>query len=206
MRKILFGAILTLLIIFSLRYCEHTKDEREQLNTTTALIEKQLKNVGKLIVTEGNYAQVFTYQDSKKFYLDVLSASKKALVIVNAEATIAYDLAKVTTEIDASTKTVRITHIPEPELKINPNIEYYDVQQDYLNQFAARDYNIIKQRVEKDLETKIKASQLYRNAQDRLISELFKIYIVTSSLEWTLEYQGDLINEQNPFTNLPLKK
>lgn len=205
MRNILFGAVLTLAIVFGLRYCEHSKDEREQLTENTALIEKQIKNVGKLIVTEGNYAQVFTYEDSKKFYMDVLSASKKALVVVNAEATIAYDLSKVTTEIDQNTRTVRITYIPEPELKINPNIEYYDVQQDYLNQFEASDYNIIKQRVQKGLEEKVKNSQLYTNAQSRLISELFKIYILTSSLEWTLVYDGAVINEKNPFKTATFK-
>ena len=198
MRNILLGAVLTLLIVFGLRYCEHGKDEREQLRANTALIEKQIKNVGKLIVTEGNYAQVFTYEDSKKFYVDILSATKKALVVVNAEATIAYDLSKVTTEIDELTKTVRITYIPEPELKINPNIEYYDVQQDYLNQFNARDYNIIKARVQKGLEKEIKNSTLYTNAQNRLISELSKIYLLTSSLEWTLEYNGNIIDEAHP--------
>lgn len=198
MRKIFFGAAITLVLVFGLRYCEHSKDEREQLQSNTALIKKQIKNVGKLIVTEGNYAQVFTYEDSKKFYVDILSATKKALVVVNAEATIAYDLSKITTEIDEPTKTVRITYIPEPELKINPNIEYYDLQQDYFNQFNARDYNIIKRRVEKGLKKEIKTSTLYTNAQDRLISELFKIYILTNSLEWSLEYKGNIVDDAHP--------
>lgn len=197
MRKIFTGIVIALVIVFGLRYCEHSKDEREQLTANTALIEKQIKNVGKLVVTEGNYAQVFTYEDSKKFYVDVLSASKKALVVVNADASIAYDLSKVTTEIDELTKTVRILSIPEPELKINPNIEYYDVQQDYLNQFDAADYNIIKKRVEKSLRSTIEASDLYKNAQNRLISELQKIYILTNSLGWTLEYNGSPMEDES---------
>lgn len=200
MRKIFTGIVITLFIVFCLQYCEHKKDEREVLSANTALIQKQLKNVGKLVVTEGSYAQIFTYEDSKEFYIDVLSAKKKALVVVNAEATISYDLSEVVTEIDDASKTVRIKSIPEPELKINPNIEYYDVQQDYLNQFEARDYNIIKQRVEKGLRTKIEASSLYTNAQNRLISELQKIYILTNSLGWTLEYEGkEINNEKNSF-------
>lgn len=198
MRKIFFGAALALIIVFGLRYCERHKNTREQLEMNTALIEKQLKNVGKLIVTEGNYAQVFTYEDSKKFYIDVLSASKKALVVVNADATISYDLSKVVTEVDELSKTVYITNIPEPELKINPNIEYYDVQQDYLNQFEASDYNIIKNRVETGLRKKIEESDLYTNAQNRLISELSKIYILTNSLGWTLQYDGNVVSEEYP--------
>lgn len=203
MRKILLGVVLTLFIVFGLRYCEHNKDEREQLYESSNLIEKQLRNVGKLIVTEGSYAQVFTYKDTEKL-MGFLDAKKKALVVVNAEASIAYDLSKIETSIDRETKTVTILKIPEPELTINPNIEYYDVTQDYLNQFEAKDYNLIKQRVEKLLRTKIEASDLKTNAQNRLISELQKIYILTSSMGWTLQYNETKISTEIELQDLKL--
>lgn len=204
MRKILFGAVITLVIVFGLRYCEHNKDEREQLEANTTLIQKELKNVGKLIVTEGSYAQVFTFEDWKKFYLDVFSARKKALIVVNAKATIAYDLSKIETEVNQETKTVTIIHIPEPELSINPNIEYYDVKQDYLNQFEAEDYNKIKKKVETSLRKKIEASELVANAENRLISELQKIYILTSSMGWTLQYQGEPLESESDLEKIKL--
>lgn len=187
MRNIVLGIVIACVLVFGLRYCEHKKDERERIQQSTTLIQKQLKNVGKLIVTEGNYAEVLTYSDTQKLF-GFIDANKKALIVVNAEATISYDLSKIETEIDETTKTVTIKNIPEPELKINPNIEYYDVSQDYLNQFEAKDYNKIKQRVEKMLRLKIEASELPKNAQSRLISELQKIYILTNSMGWTLQY------------------
>ena len=204
MRNIFLGIIIAFVIVFGLRYCENRKDNREVLEANTALIQKELKNVGKLIVTEGSYAQVFSYNDSKKFYFDVLSARKKALIVVNAKATIAYDLSKVQTEIDESTKTLRITNIPEPELSINPNIEYYDMQQDYLNQFSAADHNKIKKRIEKSLRKKIEASELRTNAENRLVSELQKIYILTNSMGWTLEYNGNPIQEEKDLQKFKL--
>jgi hypothetical protein len=136
---------------------------------------------------------VYSYNDSKKFYLDVFSARKKALIIVNAEVTVAYDLSKLQTEIDPETRTVRILYIPEEEISINPNIRYYDVTQDYLNQFEAKDYNKIQERIKKSLMTKIEKSSIKSNAQNRLISELQKIYILTSSMGWSLEYKGNTI-------------
>lgn len=196
MRKILLGIIIALIFVFGLRYCEYHKDDNEQLETNAELIQKQLQNVGKLIVTEGHYAQVFSYEDSKKFYIDMFSSDKKALVIVNAKASIAYDLSKVVTKIDAANKTVTITNIPEPELSINPNIEYYDIKQDYLNQFGADDYNKIKDRVEVSLREKIEASDLKTNARNRLISELQKIYILTNSMGWVLHYNEKTISEE----------
>jgi hypothetical protein len=204
MRNILLGIVICLVVVFGLRYCEHEKDKQEEIRATTALIQEQLQNVGKLIVTEGNYAQVFSYEDSKKFYLDLFSSDKKALVVVNATATIAYDLSKVKTQIDAENKTISITSIPEPELSINPNIEYYDVTQDYLNQFEASDYNKIKKRVEESLRTKIEASSLRTNAKNRLISELQKIYLLTSTMDWVLKFEDQVINNEKDLQNLKL--
>jgi hypothetical protein len=204
MRKIVFGIVIALVLVFGLRYCEYKKDERELLEFNTSIIQEQLKNVGKLVVTEGNYTEVFSYADSKKFYFDMFSSDKKALVIVNAKASISYDLSEVKTKVDAENKTVVITNIPEPELSINPNIKYYDIEQDYLNQFKASDYNKIKKRIESSLRKKIEASELRLNAQNRLISELQKIYILTSSMGWQLEYNDKLISEQDDLNKIKL--
>jgi len=202
MRNILFGMTLTLLLVFGFRYCEHAKDQREELRVSTALIQKQLQNVGKLIVTEGSYAQVFSYEDSKEFYFDLFSSDKRALVVVNATASIAYDLSKVKTQIDELEKTITITSVPEPELTIIPNIEYYDITQDYLNQFEASDYNKIKNRVEVSLRDKIETSSLKTNAHNRLISELQKIYLLTSSMGWVLKFENQIISVEKDLQNL----
>lgn len=202
MRKILFGSVLALVIVFFLRYCEHERDNREELHRHSALIQKQLDNVGKLVVTEGNFAQVYTYEDFKTLYFDWLTAEKKAIVVVNAKATIAYDLSKIETQIDENTKTVTLLTIPEPELSINPNIEYYDLQQDYLNQFEAEDYNKIKQQVEDSLRKSIEASSLVTNAENRLVSELQKIYLLTNSMGWVLQYNGRSITTETDLNTL----
>ena len=191
MRKFLFGALSVLLVVFLIRYCERRDSEKDRLEESTALIQEQVRNVGKLVVTEGTFSQVYTYKDSRKFYLDVFSARKKALIVVNAKATVAYDLSKLKVEVDEKNKTVTITHIPKEEISIYPDIQYYDVTQDYLNQFEAEDYNKIKSRIRKSIREKVENSSLKSNAQNRLISELQKIYILTSSLGWTLEYKGE---------------
>lgn len=204
MRNIFLGIIFAFVIVFGLRYCEHKKDDREQLEANTALIQKELKNVGKLIVTEGSYAQVFSFSASKDLLLGLTYAKKRALVVVNATATIAYDLSKVETEIDETSKTVTITQIPEPELSINPNIQYYDIQQDYLNKFDAADYNKIKQRIEKSLRKKIEESELRTNAENRLITELSKIYILTNSMGWTLKYNQTIVEKEEDLHKIKL--
>ena len=154
------------------------------------LIQEQINNVSKLIVTEGHFAEVYNYKDSQQLFGPLITADKKALVVVNAEVTVAYDLSLIKFDIDEETKTLRIISIPEPEIKINPDFEYYDVTSDYLNQFNAEDYNKIKRNVNASLLKKIEASTLKSNAQNRLLSELSKFLVLTKSMGWTLTY-GD---------------
>lgn len=204
MRNIFLGIIIAFVIVFGLRYCEHKKDDREQLEASTALIQKELKNVGKLVVTEGSYAQIFNYSASRDLMYGLFDTRKKALVVVNTKATIAYDLSKVEMKIDETTKTVTITKIPEPELNIYPDIEFYDVQQDYLNKFQASDYNTLKRRVTKLIRKKVEESELQTNAENRLITELSKIYILTNSMGWTLKYNETVVEEEEDLKQLKL--
>jgi hypothetical protein len=197
MRKILFGVVITLVVLFTFKYCEDKKQENISLKESSALIQEQIKNVGKLVVTEGHFSEVFTYKNSKDVFGDLISAKKKALVVVNAEVTIAYDLSKITFNIDAVNKTLSITNIPEAEVKVHPDLEYYDVQADYLNPFDAKDYNNINNTVKQALLQKIDKSDLKANAKNRLISELSKFYILTNSMGWTLKYnETPLLNSE----------
>lgn len=204
MKKFLLGITVALIIVFTFRFCENKREDRVTLEASSALIQKELKNVGKLVVTEGSYAQVFSYNASKDLLYGLTYATKKALVVVNAKATIAYDLSKIETHINEANKTVTITKIPEPELNIYPDIEYYDVQQDYLNKFQASDYNTIKRRVDKLLHDKIKESELHSNAENRLIAELSKIYILTNSMGWTLKYNQTVVEEEEDLQQIKL--
>ncbi|WP_299097401.1 DUF4230 domain-containing protein [uncultured Winogradskyella sp.] len=204
MRKILFGVIITLVVLFTFKYCGDKKNEQTIIKENSALIQEQLKNVSKLVVTEGHFSEVFTYENSKRVFGDLLEAEKKAIVVVNADVTVAYDLSKIEYNIDETTKTLQILSIPKEEIKISPDFEYYDIQADYLNPFEAKDYNEIKKTVRKQLMKKIEASDLKSNAQNRLLSELSKFYILTNSLGWTLEYNQTPVESLEGLNTLKL--
>jgi hypothetical protein len=136
---------------------------------------------------------VYNYKDSKKLFGQLLRAEKKALVVVNADVTVAYDLSKIEFDVDEGSKTLHIKNLPEPEIDLNPDFEYYDVTADYLNQFDAADYNKIKNTVRTSLMKKVEASSLRSNAENRLISELQKFYILTNSMGWRLTYKEQII-------------
>jgi len=191
-RKIIIVIACIVLIVLSFRYCEFKKNNTTQIEET-ALIQEQIRNVGKLVVTEGHFSEVLTYKDQQKYFLDMISVEKKALVIVNADVTVSYDLSKIEYDIDEANKVITIKNIPKEEIKISPDLKFYDVKQNGFNEFTGEDYNKINATVKKNLAKKIEKSTLKTNAQNRLVSELSKILILTNTMGWKLQYNGDII-------------
>ena len=194
LKKILIVVVIVVGVFLAFRYCEFKKDDDSTTIEETALIQEQIKNVGKLVVTEGHFSEVMTYKDQQKYFLDMMSFEKKAVVIVNADVTVAYDLSKIEYDINEVTKTITIKNIPKEEIKISPDIKFYDVQQSKLNEFTGDDYNKINKTVKESLAKKIEKSSLKSNAQNRLISELSKILILTNTMGWKLSYNGNVIS------------
>ncbi len=197
MRKIIYGVVVLIAIFFIYKYFDNKNDDKIVLQESSALIQEQINNVGKLIVTEGHFSEVFNYRNSKEIFGSFFTSEKKALIVVNADVFVSYDLSLIEYKIDESTKTLTILSIPEAEIKINPDLEYYDIQADYFNAFEAKDYNDIKETVKKSLVKKLENSEIKSNAKNRLISELSKFYILTNSLGWTLKYNETTINSQD---------
>lgn len=199
LRRILIAIAVIGGIFLLFKYCDFKKNGDEDIEYNTNLIQQQILNVGKLVVTEGHFSEVITYKNQQKYLLDMLSFEKKALVIVNADVTVAYDLHKMKYDIDEKNKTITIISIPKEEIKISPDIQFYNVEQSKLNPFTGDDYNKINKSVKANLAKKIEKSSLKTNAQNRLISELSKILILTNTMGWKLQYEGKVIESEKDF-------
>ena len=190
-------SIATIVILF--KFCEFKKQDSSSLENSTNLIQQQILNVGKLIVTEGHFAEVLTYKDQDKYFGGMVSFDKKALLVVNADVTVSFDMHQIKYDIDEKNKVLTITNIPEAEVKISPDIKFYDVDQSKLNPFTGDDYNKISNQAKASIAKIIEKSTLKTNAQNRLLSELSKMLIVTNAMGWKLIYQGNTINKEADF-------
>lgn len=170
--------------------------ETSTIEYDTNLIQMQIKNVGKLVVTEGHFAEVLNYNSFKEMYVTGYKFKKKALVVINADVTVGFDLSQIKYAVDAKNKIVTLTNIPKEEIKINPDFKYYDIESSTFNEFTGDDYNKINKMARANLAKKIENSSLKTNAQNRLISELSKMLIVTNSLGWTLIYKGNVVKSE----------
>ena len=204
LRRILIGAGIIAVIFLLFKFCEFKKSD-DELTYNTNLIQQQIVNVGKLVVTEGHFSEVLTFKNQAQYFGGLVSFDKKALIVVNTDVTVAFDLRQMKYDIDEKNKTITILNIPKEEIKINPDIQYYNVDQSKLNPFTGDDYNKISKTVKANLAKKIEKSSLKSNAQNRLITELSKILILTNSMGWKLQYEGKVIESEKDLSeDIPL--
>ncbi|MEB3036797.1 DUF4230 domain-containing protein [Capnocytophaga ochracea] len=202
MKKFLLGVAVAVVALLLVKYFTDKKEDKERLEADTALIQTQIANVSKLVVTEGHFAEVLSYTDTQKYFMDLLSFDKKILTVVNADVTVAYDLHKISYEVNEEQKKVIIKSLPEAEVKIYPTMKYYDVSQSQVNPFTPTDVEKIQKKVKAELERKVNASTLRSNAENRLLTELSNLIFATRVVGWTLEYQNTPIESREDFKML----
>lgn len=193
MKRITIGIVIGLALVFVYNSFKNYQNDEKILSESSMLIEQQIKNVARMIVSEGHFAEVYNYSDSKKLLGSLITVDKKALVVVNAKVLITFDMKQIAFDIDEDNKVVRIKNLPKPKIEINPDLEYYDISADYLNPFEAEDYNLIRQKIDASLLEKVQASYLVSNAQNRLLTELAQFLVLTNNLGWTLVYNDTRI-------------
>lgn len=77
MIKFVFGFMIALGLSLMLFLWMNNKELKDEIKSSSAMIQQRIENVGKLIVTEGCFSEVFTFKNSKRFYLDILVRTKR---------------------------------------------------------------------------------------------------------------------------------
>ena len=77
--RIIFITSTVAVALLLFKFCEFKKQDSSLLENSTNLIQQQIINVGKLVVTEGHFAEVLTYKDKDEYFGGIVSFDKKAM-------------------------------------------------------------------------------------------------------------------------------
>ena len=155
----------------------------------SVLLLDKVKRVCKFITVEGDFAEIYHYQDVKEKFLKMISSRKKALVVINAKAHVGFDLNKIILDADTKSKTVKLSHFPEPEvLSVETQINYYDKKDGMFNKFAATDLTELNAKAKQHILDKIPESGLYNTAKQEALEAVLIIESIVQTIGWTLDY------------------
>lgn len=172
------------LIGFFLAKLLYDNKEKNHQKEEIQVVVNSIKNLSKLVVSSGTFSEVYNYSDSKKYFYETLSFDKKAIVTVNAEVEVGYDLSKIEIQIDSLSNKIYINKTPEAEVKIYPDVKYFDLQQSTFNAFSKNDLNTINNKSIDKIKEAIEFSLIKEKAKNRLFEELSKIYQLSAIYGW----------------------
>ena len=144
----------------------------------------EIKNLSKLVVSQGNYSEMYSFSDTRKYFFDYLQFQKKAIVSVNAKVEVGYDLSKLDIQIDSLQREIIINKIPEEEVIISPDVKYFDLKQSQFNTFSKEELNTVNTKAIERIKETIELTNQKKEAKKRLFEELSKIYQLSKIYNW----------------------
>lgn len=186
------GALASLGVFTYLRSLKSKKLVQSQ----SILLLDKIKTVCKFITVEGDFAEIYHYEDVKERFLKLLATRKKALVVINAKAHVGYDLSKIDIEAVTEKKLIRLKDFPQPEvLSIETELNYYDKRDHMFNRFAASDLTGLQVQAKEHIMDKVPASGLLEVAQKEALETILLIETIVQTIGWKLDYSSLKISE-----------
>ena len=165
--------------------------QKQLVNAQSTLLLNKIKKVCKFITVEGDFAEIYHYEDVKERFLKLVSSKKKALVVINAKAYLGYDLSKIELTSHVETKQITLNYFPQPELlSIETNLNYYDKKDGYFNKFEAKDLTDLHNEAKVHIREKIPESGLIQIAQKEALETILLMETIVETIGWTLDYSA----------------
>ncbi|WP_111706394.1 DUF4230 domain-containing protein [Lutibacter citreus] len=182
---IIFGVIIS---YWGMSFFNKKKGVQQTERQSVVLIEK-IKSVCKLISVEGDFAEIYHYENTKNRFLNLITSKKKAILLINAKAHIGYDLSQIQLESDTNKKEIILTHFPEPKvLTIETEVKYYDKVDGFFNKFDASDLTGLNKEAKTFIIDKIPESGLIEAAKKEALDTILMIEQLLETSGWRLNY------------------
>ena len=188
------GAIITYWVM---RYIKVQKTKDLTHTQSTILMEK-IRKVWKLITVEGEFAEIYHYENTKERFMNMVSSKKRAILLINAKAYVGFDMSRIRMEAITDKKVIKLTDFPDPEvLSLETDLKYYDKKDGLFNKFDSSDLTEVNSEAKKHVLDKIPDSGLLETARSEALEAVLLVQNIVETIGWTLDYQDLLLAKSN---------
>lgn len=194
-KYIFFGIGLLLGIVLTFLLMRQFQENR--ISDHSHVIAYEIKRMNKMVVAEQSFSEIYSHKNSRSlpFIHDYFSFDKKVLLMVNAKVQATYDLSQLDIEIDEKNNKIIINSIPDLELQVYPDVQFYDLEQSRFNTFKKDELNQVKQNAIKEIEKKIDRNKLEQEAKEQLLQNLLDLYLLARAYDWEIEDRTEFAEE-----------
>ncbi|MBL7473855.1 DUF4230 domain-containing protein [Robertkochia sediminum] len=202
--EILLGFLLGGLGMYWLFTIWRSRKSREVTHSQSVVLLEKIRNVCKLVTVEGEFAEIYQYENVKERFLKLISSKKKALLVINARVQVGFDLKKIRLQADEGSKKIIMKEFPQPEvLSIEPDVKYYDIKEGLFNWFKTDDLSAVHQEAREHILSKVPESGLLDNARKEALDAVLMIESMVQAIGWKLDYSALELSEAKQQKILP---
>ncbi len=186
-----FGICLGLVIMFFGYRAFRLGRKRELIEKQSVVLLEKVRNVCKLVMVEGEFAEIYNHQNNKDYLFGLLQSKKKALLQVNAKVHIGYDLKKLEIIPDNKNKTIILKKFPQPEvLAFENNYKIYDIDEGIFNKFSPEEISNFHIDSKQFILDKIPESSLMESAKKEALTAVTIMQNIVETIGWKLDYSA----------------
>lgn len=195
--EIFSGLVLGAIVMYWLYGFFRKKQSKELTVHQSNVLLKKIKNVCKLVSVEGDFAEIYKYENTKERFMSLVTSKKKALIIINAKVQIGYNITKILLHADNEKKSIILTNFPEPEvLSIEPELEIYDIKSGMFNSFSPDDLTTLNKEAKQHILEKIPESGLMETAKKQVFEATILMESLVDTIGWKLDYSRLQISDE----------
>lgn len=192
------GLLLGAIIMYWIFSVFKTKQKKELSEKQSVILLEKIRRVCKLITVEGEFAEIFHYENTKVRFMNLLSVKKKALIVINAKTHIGFDIRKIEIKADIENRVIILSNFPQPEvLTIEPDLKYYDIKDGLFNRFASEDLTALNKEAKNHILDKIPQSGLMETAKKEALEVILVIENLVETIGWKLDYTAIEISPES---------
>ena len=168
----------------------------EKTNEQSVVLMDKIRSVCKFITVEGDFSEIYHYENLKEKYISLIFGKKKAIILINAKAHVGFDLSKIKMESDNEKKQIILTNFPEPELlTVETDFKYYDKREGWANPFTTSDLTDINRDAKKHIVDKIPESPLFEQARKDALKTVLLMENIVQTIGWKLDYSALILEK-----------
>jgi hypothetical protein len=193
MEQIFIGLALGAIAAYFLFSRFNFKSKSENTSAQSVILIDKIKKVCKFITVEGDFSEIYHYENVKEKWLSLVLGKKKAIILIEAKALVGFDLTKIKMEANNKTRTITLTNFPKPELmSVETDFRYYDKKQGWANPFTASDLTEITTEAKQHIIDKVPQSGLLEEASKQALDTIYLMETLVETINWKLDYSGML--------------
>ena len=182
----IFGIILTVFLFLSWRSC-NKKEDAALINQDYYLITNQIQKMNKMVVFEQDFSSFQTHKSSAASIAGFDILPREMVLYTTAKAQVSYDLKQMKIDVDTVNKKVILQELPQPEIKIFPDVKIHFMDDYAINRFTQKDINGVMESAKKNMAKSVNQNNLKKQSQKQLKDNLNDIFVLAKALHYSIE-------------------